>query len=112
MRVFVAGGNGVIGRYAVPALIAAGHTVSALARSDAKAEALRRQDATPVRVSLFDRDSLTTAFADHDAVVNLATALPPMLRRFADQPGSPVNGCAQRARPRSWTPREPPMSRG
>jgi nucleoside-diphosphate-sugar epimerase len=76
MRVFVTGGTGAIGVHAVPALVGAGHTVSALARSDAKAQALREQGATPVRASLFDRRALTVAFADHDAVINLASALP------------------------------------
>lgn len=76
MRVFVTGGTGAIGRYAVPALIAAGHSGSALARSDATAENLRRQGATPVRVLLFERNALTAAFTHHDAVVNLASALP------------------------------------
>jgi nucleoside-diphosphate-sugar epimerase len=76
MRVFVTGGTGAIGGHTVPALLAAGHDVTAMARSDTKAEALRGQGATVVRVSLFDRDGLTTAFHGHDAVVNLASALP------------------------------------
>lgn len=77
MRVFVTGGTGAIGSYAVPALIAAGHTVSALARNEVKARTLHDQGATPVLVSLFDRQGLSAAFAGHDAVVNLASALPP-----------------------------------
>lgn len=76
MRVFVTGGTGAIGGYAVPALTGAGYSVTALARSDAKADVLGAQGATPLRVSLFDRDALKAAFANHDAVVNLATALP------------------------------------
>lgn len=80
MRVFVTGGTGAIGRHAVPALIAAGHTVSALARTPDRAAALEAQGARPVAVSLFDRDGLALAFTGHDAVVNLATALPPTSR--------------------------------
>jgi nucleoside-diphosphate-sugar epimerase len=76
MRVFVTGGTGAIGRHAVPVLLAAGHDVSAIARSDEKAEGLRRQGAAPVRASLFDRAALAAAFRGHDAVANLATALP------------------------------------
>lgn len=80
MRVFVTGGTGAIGRHTVPALVAAGHEVTALARAPEKAAALAEQGAKPVRVSLFDTDALTKAFAHHDAVVNLASALPSMYR--------------------------------
>ncbi len=76
MRVFLTGGTGAIGGHVVPALRAAGHDVTGLARSDAKAERLRRQGATPVRTSLFDEAALARAFAGHDAVINLATAIP------------------------------------
>jgi nucleoside-diphosphate-sugar epimerase len=76
MRVFVTGGTGAIGGHTIPALIAAGHEVTAMARSDTKAAILRSQGATAVQVSLFDRDGLTTGFGGHDAVVNLASALP------------------------------------
>ena len=37
MRVFIAGGTGVIGRSLIPALTAAGHQVTATTRSPAKA---------------------------------------------------------------------------
>lgn len=47
-----------------------------MVRSDAKASVLISQGAKPIRVSLFDRDALTEAFRGHDAVVNLASALP------------------------------------
>ncbi len=89
MRIFVTGGTGAIGGYAVPALVEAGHTVSALARNPAKAEVLRGQGATPVAVSLFDTDALAAAFAHHDTVVNLASALPSpaaAIRRSAWRP--------------------------
>ncbi len=76
MRVFVTGGTGAIGIHAVPALVAAGHSVTALARGDAKAAVLRSQGAEPVSVSLFDRRGLADALAGHDAVINLASALP------------------------------------
>lgn len=82
MRVFVAGGTGAIGGHTVPALVAAGHDVTALARSDLKAEILRSQGATAVEVSLFDRAGLADAFRGHEVVVNLASALPAP-QRFA-----------------------------
>lgn len=80
MRVFVTGGTGAIGGHAVPALVAAGHEVTAMARTEDKAQLLRGQGATPALVSLFDRDALTAAFAGHDAVVNMASSLPPTER--------------------------------
>jgi nucleoside-diphosphate-sugar epimerase len=76
MRVFVLGGTGAIGGHAVPALVAAGHAVTAIARSPEKADVVRRAGATPATVSLFDRAGLRDAFAGHDAIVNLASALP------------------------------------
>lgn len=79
-RVFVTGGTGAIGGQVIPALVREGHTVTALARTPEKAAVLTAQGATAVSVSLFDRAALTAAFAGHDAVVNLATAIPPMTR--------------------------------
>ena len=76
MKVFVTGATGAIGGHVVPALIAAGHQVSALARTPDKAAVLTAQGATPRAVSLFDRAALTEAFEGHDAVANLATAIP------------------------------------
>ncbi|NEE02427.1 NAD-dependent epimerase/dehydratase family protein [Phytoactinopolyspora halotolerans] len=80
MRVFVTGGTGAIGGHTVPALLHAGHTVTALARTPEKAAVLAAQGATPVTVSLFDSSALAAAFAGHDAVLNLATAMPSMTR--------------------------------
>lgn len=76
MRVFVTGGTGAIGSHAVPALVETGHDVTALARSDAKAAVLRGQGAAAVQLPLFDTAALATQFRGHDAVVNLASALP------------------------------------
>lgn len=73
---FLLGGTGAIGRHALPALVAAGHDVSALVRTPKKAAAVRAQGAVPARVSMFDREALAEAFRANDAVVNLATAMP------------------------------------
>lgn len=43
MRIFITGATGAIGTYAVPALVAAEHTVSALARTPGKAATLHDQ---------------------------------------------------------------------
>jgi nucleoside-diphosphate-sugar epimerase len=60
----------------VPLLVAAGHDVSALARSDARAELVRALGATPVRVDMFDAGALRHAVAGHEVVCNLATHIP------------------------------------
>jgi nucleoside-diphosphate-sugar epimerase len=48
MRIFVAGATGAVGRALVPALVAAGHSVTGMTRSPEKANALRRAGAEPV----------------------------------------------------------------
>jgi nucleoside-diphosphate-sugar epimerase len=80
MKVFLAGGTGVVGTRALPALVAAGHEVTALARGDDKAALVERLGGTPVAVDLFDPAALAAAVAGHAVVVNLATAIPPLSR--------------------------------
>jgi nucleoside-diphosphate-sugar epimerase len=80
MKVFVAGATGVLGRRALRALVAAGHEVTAVVRSPAKADLARSLGATPVELSIFDPDALRAAAAGHDAVCNLATHIPPLAR--------------------------------
>jgi nucleoside-diphosphate-sugar epimerase len=79
MRVFVTGGTGAVGPHTIPALVHEGHMVTAFARTPEKAAALTAQGATDVLVSLVDRAALA-AFASRDAVINLASAIPPMRR--------------------------------
>jgi nucleoside-diphosphate-sugar epimerase len=62
MRVFVTGGSGVIGRIAVPLLRAAGHVVVAPGSGE---------------LDLFDPVAVGAAVAGADAVVHLATRIPP-----------------------------------
>lgn len=78
MKVFVAGGTGVIGRRAVPALVAAGHDVSVIARTAQRDRLVEELGGRPVRVDLFDAEALERAVAGSDAVVNLATHIPPL----------------------------------
>jgi nucleoside-diphosphate-sugar epimerase len=78
VKVFLLGGTGAIGTHALGALVAAGHEVSALARTPEKAALVRAQSADPVLVSMFDRVALSRALRGHDAVVNLATSMPSM----------------------------------
>ena len=78
MKVFVTGGTGVVGTRAVPALIAGGHEVTAVARGPEKAEQVRAMGAVPVMVDLFDPTAVKAAVDGHEAVVHLATNIPPM----------------------------------
>lgn len=79
-RIFVAGGTGVLGRRAVPALIAAGHDVSVNSRDDVGRRRLLERGAVPVVVDLFDAAAVEAAAGDHDVVVNLATSIPTGIR--------------------------------
>ena len=83
MRVFVAGGTGAIGRHAVRALVGEGHAVTAVARTQEKAQALTELGAHALSVSIFDRSALASAFEGHDAVVNLTSAIPPTTQFMA-----------------------------
>jgi nucleoside-diphosphate-sugar epimerase len=80
MKVFLAGGTGVVGTRALPALVAAGHAVTAVARTDAKAELVRSLGGAPVTVDLFDATAVADAVVGHEVVVNLATSIPPLTR--------------------------------
>jgi 2-alkyl-3-oxoalkanoate reductase len=84
--VFVTGATGVLGHATVPQLLASGYTVRALSRGEANDATIRALGAEPVRADLFDPDSLSRAVADSDAVLHLATRIPPsseMRRRSA-----------------------------
>jgi nucleoside-diphosphate-sugar epimerase len=72
MHVFVTGGTGHAGPYIISDLIAAGHEVTALARSDAAAAAVSALGATARQGNLEDLDGLKQAAAEADGVIHVA----------------------------------------
>ncbi len=78
MKILFTGATGVLGRAAIPVLVAAGHEVHAVARSTQAEGWLRGEGARPLRIDLFDRVDLASKLAGIDTVVHYATAIPPI----------------------------------
>jgi nucleoside-diphosphate-sugar epimerase len=85
MRVFVAGATGAIGKQLVPRLIAAGHQVHGMTRSESKQVMLSELGAVPVVADALDPDQVAEAVgrARPEAIVHQLTAIGSLdLRHF------------------------------
>jgi nucleoside-diphosphate-sugar epimerase len=74
MKIFCTGASGYIGGSVAAHLIAAGHQVTGLVRSQDKADAVRKRGIEPVMGTLDDAAVLSQAAKAADAVVNAASA--------------------------------------
>lgn len=90
LRVFLAGATGVIGIRLLPLLIAQGHAVAGMTRSQAKHDTLAAMGAQPVVCDVYDADKLRDAVVAFkpDVVLHQLTDLPDSaerVREFADR---------------------------
>ena len=76
LRIFVAGGTGVIGRRVIPVLVSDGHRVYASSRSDEGRKQIVAQGAEPVAVNLYDSEDVKRGVGHQDVVINLSTHIP------------------------------------
>ena len=93
MKMFVAGGTGVIGRPLVARLLAKGHSVVALVRSDKNSEALVEQGIEPVVADVFDPDAVKAVVTrtQPEVVIEQLTALPRTYTRESMTAAAPLN---------------------
>ncbi|MFW9778193.1 MAG: NAD-dependent epimerase/dehydratase family protein [Candidatus Heimdallarchaeota archaeon] len=76
MRIFIAGGTGVLGKRLLPLLIKQNHQVGVLARSEEQKRWIEKQGAIGIQTDLFDRERMIPAIQGYEAVLHLATAIP------------------------------------
>ncbi|HEU5421879.1 MAG TPA: NAD-dependent epimerase/dehydratase family protein [Streptosporangiaceae bacterium] len=86
MRIFIAGGSGVIGVRLIPLLTGAGHTVAAMTRTPDKAGLLAGLGAEPVVCDVFDAAALTAAVTGFgpDLLMHQLTDLPDRADQIAE----------------------------
>jgi nucleoside-diphosphate-sugar epimerase len=93
MRVFVAGATGAIGRQLVPRLVAAGHEVHGMTRSESKQALLEELGAVPVVADALDPDQVAQAVGESapDVIVHQLTAIGSLDMRRFDRDFAPTN---------------------
>lgn len=87
MRVFVAGATGAIGKQLVPRLVAAGHEVHGMTRSESKQAMLDELGAVPVVADALDPDQVAEAVgkANPEVIVHQLTAIGALDMRHFDR---------------------------
>jgi nucleoside-diphosphate-sugar epimerase len=93
MRVFVAGATGAIGRQLLPRLVAAGHEVHGMTRSESKRALLSELGAAPVVADALDPDQVADAVAraKPEVIVHELTAIGPVNPRHLDRDFAQTN---------------------
>src|SRR5215207_3848612 len=93
MRVFVAGATGAIGKQLVPRLVAAGHEVHGMTRSESKQAMLKELGAVPVVADALDPDQVAEAVgrARPEVIVHQLTAIGAVDLRHMDRDFAPTN---------------------
>ncbi len=93
MRVFVAGATGAIGKQLVPRLVAAGHEVHGMTRSESKQAMLYELGAVPVVADALDPDQVAEAVAraKPDVIVHQLTAIGAVDTRHMERDFAPTN---------------------
>lgn len=75
MKLLLTGATGRVGSHLLPRLVAQGHDVRAVARSEVAAGRVKTAGAEPVLADLMDPDGYRAALDGRDAVVHLAAVL-------------------------------------
>jgi nucleoside-diphosphate-sugar epimerase len=77
MKVFVAGATGALGRQLIPQLVARGHEVAGMTRTEAKRDLIAALGAQPVVADALDAEAVGEAVssAEPDAIIHQLTAL-------------------------------------
>ena len=93
MRIFLAGATGAIGQQLVPRLVAGGHDVVGMTRSQSKRDAIREMGAIPVVADALDAEQVADAVAEAqpEVIVHQLTAISEFDMRHFDRTFASTN---------------------
>jgi nucleoside-diphosphate-sugar epimerase len=93
MRIFLAGATGAIGKQLVPRLVAAGHEVVGMTRSESKQDALREMGAIPAVADALDAEQVADAVAEAqpEVIVHQLTSITDFDARHFDRAFATTN---------------------